>query len=124
VESLSDGQPWLLAEGPADAVSARSLRDCRNAVPAATLPPRVLGAALAEAGVYVGNDSGVSHVAAAWGTPTVALFGPTDPLVWSPLGPCVTTVRSADGTMSSITSAEVEAAALRIRRRNGASTAL
>jgi len=34
---------------------------------------------------YVGNDSGVSHLAAAVGAPGVALFGPTDPAVWRPL---------------------------------------
>jgi ADP-heptose:LPS heptosyltransferase len=36
--------------------------------------------------VFVGNDSGITHIAAYWGTPTVALFGPTDPRVWGPLG--------------------------------------
>lgn len=43
---------------------------------------------LAAAGVYLGNDSGVSHLAAACGVPVVALFGPTDPRVWAPRG-CV-----------------------------------
>jgi hypothetical protein len=41
---------------------------------------------LAGARVYIGNDSGVSHLAAAVGTPVVALFGPTDPAIWSPRG--------------------------------------
>jgi heptosyltransferase III len=41
---------------------------------------------LAGARVYVGNDSGITHLAAAAGTPTVALFGPTDPRVWGPRG--------------------------------------
>jgi heptosyltransferase III len=36
--------------------------------------------------VFIGNDSGITHVAAYWGTPTVALFGPTDPNVWGPVG--------------------------------------
>jgi heptosyltransferase-2 len=36
--------------------------------------------------VFVGNDSGITHIAAYWGTPTVALFGPTDPEFWGPLG--------------------------------------
>jgi len=44
---------------------------------------------LAGARVYVGNDSGPTHLAAAVGTPTVALFGPTDPRVWGPRGPHV-----------------------------------
>lgn len=35
---------------------------------------------------FVGNDSGVSHMAAALGLPTIAIFGPTDPKVWSPKG--------------------------------------
>ncbi len=40
--------------------------------------PEVLGV-LAEATLFVGNDSGISHLAAATGTPTVVVFGPTDP---------------------------------------------
>lgn len=34
----------------------------------------------------VGNDSGPTHLAAAVGCPTAAIFGPTDPAVWAPLG--------------------------------------
>lgn len=41
---------------------------------------------LARARLYVGNDSGVTHLAAAVGTPVLALFGPTDPRVWAPRG--------------------------------------
>jgi heptosyltransferase III len=41
---------------------------------------------LARARVYIGNDSGISHLAAAAGTPTIVLFGPTDPAVWAPSG--------------------------------------
>lgn len=44
---------------------------------------------LAKASLYVGNDSGVTHLAAAVGTPVLALFGPTDPEVWAPRGPQV-----------------------------------
>ena len=40
--------------------------------------PEALGI-LAEAALFVGNDSGISHLAAAVGTPTVVVFGPTDP---------------------------------------------
>jgi ADP-heptose:LPS heptosyltransferase len=36
--------------------------------------------------LFVGNDSGISHLAAALGIPTLAIFGPTDPKVWSPRG--------------------------------------
>jgi len=49
----------------------------------------VLAGVLAGAAGYLGNDSGVSHLAAAVGTRTVALFGPTDPKHFHPLGPHV-----------------------------------
>jgi len=35
---------------------------------------------------FIGNDSGISHMAAALGLPTIAIFGPTDQRVWSPRG--------------------------------------
>jgi ADP-heptose:LPS heptosyltransferase len=41
---------------------------------------------LAGARAYVGNDSGPTHMAAALGVPTLALFGPTNPKVWAPRG--------------------------------------
>ncbi len=34
----------------------------------------------------IGNDSGMTHLAAATGTPVIGLFGPTDPAVWGPRG--------------------------------------
>ncbi len=49
---------------------------------------------LARARLYAGNDSGISHLAAAVGTPVVAWFGPTDPKVWAPRGASVTVVRN------------------------------
>jgi heptosyltransferase-2 len=64
--------------------------------PEETLPGAVridnlydLGCWLAQAHIFVGNDSGISHLAAAVGTPVVAWFGPTDPKVWAPRGPAV-----------------------------------
>jgi heptosyltransferase-3 len=41
---------------------------------------------LAAARVFVGNDSGIGHLAAAAGTPVLALFGHTNPLIWAPRG--------------------------------------
>lgn len=35
---------------------------------------------------FIGNDSGLTHLAAYSGCPTVALFGPTDPRMWGPIG--------------------------------------
>ena len=51
-----------------------------------------LAAALERCDVFVGGDSGTTHMAAAVRTPTVALFGPTDPAVWRPLAPRVSVV--------------------------------
>ncbi|HEX9879497.1 MAG TPA: glycosyltransferase family 9 protein [Candidatus Binatia bacterium] len=45
-----------------------------------------LAALLAGCDLYLGNDSGTSHLAAAVGVPTVVLFGPTDPVQWRPRG--------------------------------------
>ncbi len=53
------------------------------------LPLPVLAGALQETTVFIGHDSGVSHLAAAVGTPVVALFGPTNPLLWQPVGATV-----------------------------------
>jgi ADP-heptose:LPS heptosyltransferase len=36
--------------------------------------------------LFIGNDSGISHMAAALGLPTMVIFGPTDQNVWSPRG--------------------------------------
>lgn len=47
---------------------------------------------LARARVYIGNDSGITHLAAAVGVPVVAIFGPTDPGVWGPRGERVVVV--------------------------------
>jgi|SRR5579871_157639 len=48
---------------------------------------------LARARLYVGNDSGITHLAAAACAPVLALFGPTDPAVWGPRGPNVRIAR-------------------------------
>ena len=47
---------------------------------------------IGDAHVFIGNDSGISHLAAAAGTSTIALFGPTDPAVWAPRGAAVTVI--------------------------------
>ena len=63
---------------------------------------------LAAASIYIGNDSGPTHLAAAVGTPVVALFGPTDPAVWAPRGPRVTVLASP--ALEAITVAQAAAA--------------
>jgi heptosyltransferase III len=41
---------------------------------------------LAAARIYIGNDSGIAHLAAAVGTPVIAIFLETDPAIWAPRG--------------------------------------
>ena len=65
-------------------------------------------ALLAGCAGYVGNDSGITHLAAAVGIPVVALFGPTDPAVWAPSGRNVTVVRAEEHTTEGLAEIEVE----------------
>lgn len=67
-----------------------------------------LAAWLASASLYIGNDSGITHLAAAVGTPTVALFGATDPKIWAPRGDHVRIVKA--DTLEEITIEDVLAA--------------
>jgi glycosyl transferase family 9 (putative heptosyltransferase) len=52
-----------------------------------------LGRALSKAALFIGNDSGTTHLAAAVGCRTVAIFGQTDPKVWAPRGGNVSVVQ-------------------------------
>ena len=47
---------------------------------------------MAAAGVAISNDSGLMHIAAAIGTPTMGIFGPTSPYLWAPLNGLAATV--------------------------------
>jgi heptosyltransferase III len=53
-----------------------------------------VGACLARAALYVGNDSGLMHLAAAAGTPTLGLFGPSREAHYAPWGPRAASVRT------------------------------
>ncbi|HVV41631.1 MAG TPA: lipopolysaccharide heptosyltransferase II [Nitrobacter sp.] len=50
--------------------------------------------AMAAASVAISNDSGLMHVAAALGTPTMGIFGPTSPYHWAPLNPLAATIQT------------------------------
>ncbi len=62
-----------------------------------------LACALQNCARFIGHDSGISHLAAAVGTPCLLLFGPTDPAIWAPVNPQVRVLRSPDLTMAGIT---------------------
>jgi ADP-heptose:LPS heptosyltransferase len=84
------GVPGLITAGPAEEAGFRqelaALAKRFGARLAADPGMEELVRLVAAAGFYIGPDSGVTHLAAALGRPTVAAFGPTDPRVWGPRG--------------------------------------
>ncbi len=107
------GAGWrvLVIEGPADGLAASQTlallpADAAQGAAGLTLPQ--LAGLLARATLCVGNDSGVTHLSAMLGMPTLALFGPTDPAVWGPRGPRVRVVwPGALAPMAALSVAEV-----------------
>lgn len=61
---------------------------------ARNIPLPHLAAILNRIDCFLGNDSGITHMAAAVGVPVVAIFGPTDPDVWAPRGEDVRIIRN------------------------------
>jgi len=99
---MSGATPVLL-EGPADQEPVdRLLKACGD-------PPIVLkgldlltvAGVLAQARLFIGQDSGITHLAGLMGMHTVALFGPTDPDRWAPQGTHVAVVQGAPCLCSS-----------------------
>jgi ADP-heptose:LPS heptosyltransferase len=90
-------QPVLMTLGPADEDLGSFAKEAEEELGVWLLAgislPR-LAAFLAESRLYVGSDSGVSHLAASVGAPTLVIFGPTDPEVWAPRGREVYVVKS------------------------------
>jgi heptosyltransferase-3 len=109
--ALTDTGPiaWVIGpveeeSGDAAAIATAAIHGAavwRN-VPLADLARRLAGARL-----FVGNDSGVAHLAAAVGCPTVVLFGASDPMVWAPRGRVVVVVGNGTSGMASIPAAAV-----------------
>lgn len=85
----------LVLVGPADEPVGRRLRALLpDAALVADAPLTVVAALLRRARCHLGNDSGPAHLAGLLGRPTLALFGPTDPVHWRPLGPRVRALRA------------------------------
>jgi heptosyltransferase III len=89
--------PVLLSVGPADAyLEDFALTMLRAGIPSIKdLPLSRLAALLSQCGIFVGSDSGVSHLAGAVGVGTIVVFGPTDLCVWGPRGDRVRVVRGS-----------------------------
>ena len=101
----------VVSEGPRDALAVATFL---GACPGAVRWREALGATLGllhHAALFLGNDTGMAHVAAAVGAPTVAVFGPTDPRRWSPAGRWVRCVRSSTGRVGDAQTEDVVSAA-------------
>jgi ADP-heptose:LPS heptosyltransferase len=82
------GVPTLVVYGPGEEQDAARLA-AAEPESARLAPPtdlRVLGALIGRARAFVGGDSGPMHLACGMGTPVVAIYGPTDPVVNGPWG--------------------------------------
>jgi heptosyltransferase-2 len=109
------GIPCAVAVGPAEGELGRTI-GAASPVPlpviGADLDPVELAGVLARAVAAVSNDSGPAHLAAAVGTPTVVLFGPTDPRRTAPSGAPVRALER----MNEVTAEDAARAVEEIRR--------
>lgn len=87
---LIDNGYQVVLTGSKQAEEWQALQDLQTLLPATVinlagqLSLGQLSRLIGEAALFVGPDTGITHLAAATGTPTVALFGPTDPERWAP----------------------------------------
>ena len=109
---FADLQGLVVISGEADEAQTDQLerewkkRDVRFA---RNLPlPRL--AAVLERSIFIGHDSGISHLAAAAGANCILLFGPTDPDVWAPRNDNVQILRAPNARVSDLRIEQVEAA--------------
>ena len=94
-EARFEGWRFMLVGGPGDhapAAPALAAADDRGIDFVGRGDILASAAAISRAALFVGNDSGLMHVAAAAGTPTLGLFGPTQWWLYGPRGPCTRTV--------------------------------
>ncbi len=95
--------------GPGEDLSAFSIFECH-----AGAPLDQMFSLMQSASLFVGNDSGPAHVAAAFGVPSVVLFGPSNPCIWAPWRTKAEVVHSPNG-LAQITVERVSSAIEKLR---------
>ena len=106
----------LLIGGEADQAQLDALTAAWRGAPvllARDFPLPHLAALLARCRLFLGHDSGISHLAAAAGVPSLLLFGPTDPAVWAPANPHVSILAAPADDLTALSLATVQAAIAR-----------
>lgn len=93
----------VFATGEAEGLVNQSIRSSGTFSPMLRQESLVdLAGVLSSSRAYVGNDSGITHLAAAIGIPVVALFGPTEAAKWAPRGKHVRIIRSPERSSASL----------------------
>ena len=122
----------FVVSGPADGEIIKKLtakvKDNFTLVDHLSLPK--LAAVIRRCNLFLGNDSGITHLAAAMGVHTLAIFGPTDPNVWGPQGeqvkilykkahcsPCLADIRKNCSTQICLESIKIDDVMHEIRSR-------
>ncbi len=97
------GYSVLVLAGPVDSERIKYLRQHLTSPPEQTMLTVLIDAPLLDIAQhlrqcqrFLGNDAGITHLAAMLGIPTVALFGPSSPTVWRPVGPDVEVIHVAE----------------------------
>ena len=109
--ALDPAPAILLVGGEADRAMIESLSaewSGRNFFVAQDVLLPHLAALLERCRLFIGHDSGISHIAAAVGTPCLLMFGPTDPQVWAPANPHVGWLQAPQSAMESLSPDEVK----------------
>lgn len=103
----------LVAGGESDAPRLAHLRELfgNRITFLENLPLPELGAIFSRCSLFVGHDSGVSHLAAAAGARCVLLFGPTDPQIWAPQNVGVHVIQAPGGALAALEVRDVVAKA-------------
>lgn len=109
--SLPSRPTVLLIGGEADEQNLSALNEAWRGQPVRivrNLRLAHLAAVVERSVLFVGHDSGISHLAAAVGVECVLLFGATDPAIWAPANSNVKVIEAASGLLKDVSPSEVK----------------
>jgi heptosyltransferase III len=116
-QHLAEHTQLVVIGGEADTAQIGNLRAALTSLPVTYVvsqPLTTVAAVLVRCVLFIGHDSGISHIAAAVGIKCLLLFGPTDPKVWAPQNANAHVLRPANATLADLTVDEVRQELMRI----------